>query len=459
MLLNIQNQKIRAITSKTIIGLKCKSLKRLLSSKIKKKKIKTERESDTIDTKRIRLFHVSLTYSTVDRFLSEENITRQFIFDELKNKKQFDQYMIGLENHKNGERHFHVVLSFKKQLNQPMNFFAIKDLKTNLTSYPNVEYANPLWIKVLYCMKEDTEYLTNYPIEEFQKRKEKSDKGNLLNQVTSIYETEGYTKAIAFFKLNSTTNQKVKFTTRIFGILNTLEKMGKKITDTIAQYNINDFYKLEIFEYFILNDYSKTSGPGSIIIAGTPNSGKTNYIQAFLTSIGLKWILIGDFEELKKYEDTLHEYDFIIFDDVDFSRFKTHEDFLKLFEHVNPTSIPCRHYNPTIPAGVGRIFLTNRSFFEILNTVKLTEDQSIIRRVKEHILIYYLSPKIKENKNTATIKYNFKNITNYNITNSNNNEIIINHNTQPREFSIPTYNSFENKIINIDDFAKKQIEK
>lgn len=402
-------------------------------------------ETDSLEsTARIRVKNVFLTYSQVD-----EKVTREYILKELSKKAKFSKYVIAKELHKDKGIHFHVVLNFNKQLNHSMNFFDIKNPNKKGKAYhPNIKYAKPLWQKVLYCIKEDQNYLINgFSIEQFKKLEESNSKNDLMAQVILKYREEGYNKALDYFLENSTDKQRLRFTTKIMNILKTLNHIASRIPLPNAKFTLEDFYRVVGVENFF-KVFDKKFGFGTIFLGGITGIGKSNYFEALLTALGKKWVIVTDFEELKNYD--LKLIDFIIFDDVDFKNYKTHEDFLKLFDHLKPTPIPCRHYDVVIPAGVGRIFLSNLSFYQVLEKVGLSNDEAIIRRVYECVIIHYLSPKIKINKRTKAIVYNISHITNYNIINSTiDGNLIIN----PREHLIPEYKSIENKILNIESFV------
>lgn len=365
--------------------------------------------------------------------------------------------MIGQEFHADGGVHFHIVLILETQPNKSIRFFDIQDPKTNVSYHPNIKSAS-IEHHVLYCTKEDKEPLIKgFNLESLRKKvKEKKD-NNTLEKVVEVFEREGYNKALDFFLEKASTTQKTKFTTRVRNILKTLQEMHNRLPPKTANFDLDAFYKVVGIENFF-KIFSKNTEPGAMFIGGVSNAGKTHYIEALLTKLSYRWITVSDFEDLKSYD--LHSVDFIIFDDVNFEKIKHAEDFLKLFEHLRPMSIPCRIWNPIIPAGVGRIFLSNMSFYELL--VKKSQDENIalIRRVFECVIIYYLSPHIKRNPKAKAVDYypehqdiasitNINNIT-INVVNSTVNGDL---NINPRDFTLPEYYSVENQINDINSFV------
>lgn len=400
-----------------------------------------EEEEDVISTARIQIQNVFLTYSK-----THASVTRDYILKALQDKINFKKYVIAKEYHKDNNIHFHVVISFPNQLNKAMNFFDIEVPSVENPYHPNVKYAKPLAQKVLYCVKEDKEYLVKgFNIEKLRKQEEQRKRGDILMQSIKVLDEEGYNKALDFFLATANPRQKAKYTSRVANTLKALNTMKNRLTLPKAKYKLEAFYKLSGIENFI-KAFSKDSGHGAMYIGGITGIGKTHYFEALLTELKLRWITVATFEQLKNYD--LHAIDFIIFDDVNLSRFKDHDDFLKLFEHLKATPIPCRHFDPIIPAGVGRIFLSNFSFFDILEQKGLADDLALIRRVYDCVIVHYLSPKIPVIKKSKAIEYQPQ--ININIINS---TITGNLQFNSRDFNIPEYKSIENRIILIPNFA------
>lgn len=397
---------------------------------------------------RIRSKNLYLTYSQ-----TEKNWTREFMLEELTRRIEIKNYVIGLEYHLDGGLHFHIVICLKQQPSKAMDFFNIKDPITGKPYHPNIQKADIVH-DVLYSIKEDKEYLIKgFDVEALRKKAKEVKESNILNQCIRVFQTEGYNKALDFFLETATISQKGKFTTRVKNVLKSLNEMKNRLPITTAKYQIDDFYKLVGVEEFI-KVFKKDSGHGAMFIGGVSNAGKTHYIEALLTSFNYKWITIGDLEELKSYD--LNSLDFIIFDDVCFKRIKQPEEFLKLFEHLKPTSIPCRNYNPIIPAGVGRIFLSNLSFYQLLDRRKIETNVAVLRRVFDCVIIHYLSPKIPKHPKSKAIVYYPQHTINLNFNNC---DIKVEGdlNINLRDYILPEYNSLEDKIINIDSFAEKKL--
>lgn len=97
------------------------------------------------------------------------------------------------------------------------------------------------------------------------------------------------------------------------------------------------------------HDFSKRV----MILQGKPNEGKTQYAKTFFK----KPLLVRHPDKLKSYDENIH--DGIIFDDQSYGHWPR-ESVIHLFDVEEESDINVKNSMVTIPAGVPRIFTTNR---------------------------------------------------------------------------------------------------
>ena len=416
--------------------------------------ITTPNEAETtsanaLSSKLIRAKHLFLTYSQVP-----SDWTREFVLESLKAKIEIKSYIVSLEHHKDEGIHFHVTLSLEKQPNVPMRFFDILDPTTKEPYHPKVDVAD-LITNVLYCVKEDTAYLIfGYDLASLRRKKDKQRSTAIIQETVKAFEKEGYNGAIAYFLAKASVTQKTLYSSKVKTTLKALREMRNRLEEPRARFHINDFFKVGLLEQF-LSIYTKDSSIGAVFIGGLTGIGKTEFIEALLTSRDDRWLTVSTLEELHKYD--LHLYDFIIFDDVDLSRFDTPESFLRLFDHRKASSIPCRWSNPIIPKGVGRIFVSNVSFYGTLLRASLQDHEELIRRVLDLVLIHYLSPKVPRYKKNRALEIGQQLVIKVDARGNKGNITLNTAQLRPREQEVPVFNSFDHNITCIPSFLNKAV--
>ena len=92
----------------------------------------------------------------------------------------------------------------------------------------------------------------------------------------------------------------------------------------------------------------------ALVLAGVSGAGKTQFALHHFKG---KALLVRELEDLKKLTA---EHSGIVFDDIDCSRLPAVVA-IHLLDLENASSIPCRHKNAWIPAGMPRVFTTNKS--------------------------------------------------------------------------------------------------
>lgn len=90
-----------------------------------------------------------------------------------------------------------------------------------------------------------------------------------------------------------------------------------------------------------------------LVISGAPNTGKTQYAKTFFT----RPLLVRHPDKLKSFDENVH--DGIIFDDQSYGHWPR-ESVIHLFDVEEETDINVKNSMVTIPAGMPRIFTTNR---------------------------------------------------------------------------------------------------
>lgn len=121
----------------------------------------------------------------------------------------------------------------------------------------------------------------------------------------------------------------------------------------------------------------------SLVITGSPGIGKTQF-ACFCASASGDFLIATHMDDLKKLSSA---HKTIVFDDMSFNHLPR-ETSIFITDIEMPRSIHCRYGNAIIPAGVKRIFTSNRRAFQPhLNLEPLfVSDPAVERRVYEHVI-------------------------------------------------------------------------
>lgn len=116
----------------------------------------------------------------------------------------------------------------------------------------------------------------------------------------------------------------------------------------------------------------------SLILSGESGTGKTQYAVSQFD----KPLFVRHIDTLREFVPGL--FDGIVFDDMSFSHWPP-ESVIHLFDLAMPSAINVRYGTVTLPAGLHRIFTTNKQFDEII-PASMCDGQrnAIMRRV--HII-------------------------------------------------------------------------
>lgn len=94
----------------------------------------------------------------------------------------------------------------------------------------------------------------------------------------------------------------------------------------------------------------------SLLLIGPSDLGKTEYLKSYVHhALGKTFLFVNKLDRLKTYVDE----DFIIYDEAYFPNL-TREDVINLTDVPQPRDIACRNSDAHIPAGVPRLFSSNR---------------------------------------------------------------------------------------------------
>ena len=124
------------------------------------------------------------------------------------------------------------------------------------------------------------------------------------------------------------------------------KRIMREISNEKPKFTKEDFNTVPSAE---LHDFSKKV----LVLQGKPNGGKTQYAKTFFK----KPLIVRHPDKLKSYDENTH--DGIIFDDQSYGHWPR-ESVIHLFDVEEEADINVKNSMVTIPAGVPRIFTTNR---------------------------------------------------------------------------------------------------
>lgn len=305
-----------------------------------------------------------ITYSQVHK-----DLTKQEILEQLQTKLAIKDYLISREYHKDDGIHFHVLLELIQRCNI-RNPNVLDIIWCNETFHGNYQTARNM-TALRYYLTKDKDILSSWDID--------YKTGRLLSlekKLAIMTKHNGLDNTLRYYIHNHETE--LDKYSRIESNLKRLDKQLIKINQAKALYNINTFEpQLKIDEAIKNKKYSTW-------ISGPSGTRKTSYIEARVEAnrqenLITDYIFIRHLDQLKQFDATKHEI--LIIDDCLLPHDR--EALISLFDMERPSAVNVKHDVITIPANVKKIFISNQTFKEMLHIRNLTNDQALIRRVKE----------------------------------------------------------------------------
>jgi len=341
---------------------------------------------------------IQITYSQPGN-----NWTKEFVLNNLNKiiggkKNKIIEFVIGEEKHKDGNLHFHVVVSLKSKLNtRNSRFFDILDEEQQKIKHPNlksIKTSHIYYQKILYSIKSGnyikSENLDIQKVEEEYRSKMKID--SLLIELYDIVKEKGYHQAMDFFKSNTKPLMFMKECRRVSKILKEASNIWSK--DVIkANYPNSDYKRIEGLEKAIIDRVS-------FWLSGETNNRKTNKVFAELEERNVVGILLKSNETLTNDQE-IPENSILVCDDA-FSRMpiSNREDLIQLFDVEQKRELPGRFYNRKIPKGVPLIVISNETLYSYLKKHNCENDEAILRRIRDA----HISEDLKININIVNIQ-------------------------------------------------------
>lgn len=276
---------------------------------------------------RVNARQFSLTYPQVPDTHTKEDLYR--FLDE-----QFSPHelIVAREEHKDGNQHFHVFLSFEQRRNiKNSRYFDWAG------QHPNVQGCRSKVKWVQYLLKEDRSPLSNEEgtraIESLPKQKRERDNGEYLDLARS-----GRTDAA----IHSFSNTHPR-----------LYAIHKRAVDT----NLRDLAPIPATPYWPLTSFDFDERLWdrelTLVLSGKTNCGKTELAIALFNGKGL---LVRHLDKLKAFQSNYHTG--IIFDDMCFTTL-SRENAIHLVDTYHESQINVKHSMVCIPARTPRIITTN----------------------------------------------------------------------------------------------------
>lgn len=275
--------------------------------------------------------HFGLTYSQANELSLER------LYESLLKLRGVEYLLVSEELHKDGNRHYHCQLLFKRRKDvKSTAYFDISD------KHPNIQLLRQPEVWNSYC-KKDGKFLENKPWE-----------GTGEYDLFDSARRDGYedfiTKAIENKILPA-------YATIAWNHTHSCDNTIEEDTEIKGHYNE------------LLNWYEAPIELKSTVIVGESGIGKTVYAKRKASKPAL---FISHLDDLRKFDPIRHRS--IIFDDMSFTHMPTTGQ-IHLVDLFEPRSIHVRYGTANIPAGTERWFTCNKFPFE--------EHPAIMRRINK----------------------------------------------------------------------------
>lgn len=281
-------------------------------------------------------------------------LTPQEVLDSISKEEELEYYIVAQEQHKDGNKHIHAYLLFKKKLNiKNEKKFDIK--LEGKTYHPNMQGVRS-WKNVIKYVTKDGNYVTNYTKEVIDKIVNDNMKvGELYTKARELAKEKKVSEALGVLEHSKTVRDLV-----IHGNAITKNLRSLAVKRKAPEYELEDF-RVD-FQW----NRNKT-----LVMWGPTDTGKTSLAKALLP----KALFIRHIDRLKEYDE--EEYEGLILDDMSFKHWPR-EAQIHLVDIENDSQINVKHGMAVIPAGTPRIITTNNMPAEIL----LADDGAIARRIQ-----------------------------------------------------------------------------
>lgn len=119
----------------------------------------------------------------------------------------------------------------------------------------------------------------------------------------------------------------------------------------------------------------------AVVLTGASGTGKTAFALAHFSQP----VLISHIDQLKDYNPLVN--DGIVFDDMSFEHYPV-ESCIHFVDLEYDRTIHCRHVTGLLPAGMPRIFTSNRAFMNVFNFKDANEEQckALSRRIYHELI-------------------------------------------------------------------------
>lgn len=302
---------------------------------------------------RIAAKKLLLTYSQVPLKLSPEEV-----IDQLDRRIPIDRYVIGIEYHEDGNKHFHVVLIAKtrQDLRSTRAFNIEFEGETYRCNCQGIRY---LAATVNYVTKEGS-FITNMKIGEEGAR---SDIAQLLRDMS---DKEGVEETLRYYDQNHP--QLAMGGKSLLQVERTLKRRAELERSSLAvtkaalstPYKVEDFKEIPKLEKWKKNGFQPT-----LILVGPAGCGKTQFVKALASENGWHMLLVNHKEALKNLSEA---HDALFLDDISLDSIDEHT-LLALLETNDDRTIRILRGTVHKRKGLVQMFAFNKLVFGQLRKV------------------------------------------------------------------------------------------
>jgi len=295
---------------------------------------------------------------------SQSSLTRDEIIKRLARERGVSRAIVGLEHHKDGNLHWHVLVEYErpKDVRSPLYFNIGREHPNVLlwTRSRGQTYDQWFYFHWKYCKKEDP---TPYIIGEEPKENRKRKRDDMFYEAMQICKTDGVQMAMDFLAMN----QPYEYATKMDQIFRTMTAIrNQHMNVSVPARAVSEFKHVPI----VVDTWRV------LYINGPSGTGKTQWARALLPEA-----------TVVRHCDQLRTVDFskgVIFDDFDIGHWPPTAA-IHLLDWEEPSGINVKHAHVMIPAHTRKIFTHNCSFDRWVSKDAVDEQvQAMKRRV--HVL-------------------------------------------------------------------------